>query len=576
MKIFLIALFLTLKATSYPQVKQTEVIDQNIEAAEKYLKEGNKAEAARLYNQTAYLYRVAEDFTEAIKYYEKVLQLNTELNNQVGKMLTHSNLSMLYIETEQYSQALTNLKAELEYREKAKKVLEIIPVQLSIAGVYNELSQYKEALEYAGRATELSLEISDLPMLKRSYGISYDIYSKWGKQQDAQKYFDLYSAIDKKIKEERMAAVETEANQKVSEAYTEKAKTEQELTITSKELKQTAQSLEEAERIAQQQKLELDLQQAQINEATALLKLETLKKTLFKVGFSVLLFFVLILVFLIIRLRKANIEITHQREKLDKQNQEIKASIRYAKTIQTAMLPDMVLLNKFVEHFVIYRPKDIVSGDFYWSSITSENRMYFSVVDCTGHGVPGAFMSMIGMRMLDEIVNDKQIESPGLILEMLNSLLRSALRQEQTDNNDGMDMLVCRFDKLADGTLEMTYSGAKRPIYIGRKSKPELEFLNPARKSIGGNQPAKREIDFEDIKVSLSPGDNVYMFSDGIVDQNDPYRKKFGRARLENILVTVLNDDSERQRLVVESKLDDFIKDEQQRDDITFVGFKIK
>jgi serine phosphatase RsbU (regulator of sigma subunit) len=569
-KLFFLAfgLSLTFQSIVFSYQDQDEVIQQNIQAADNYLNSGNKAEAARLYNQTAYFYRTKGKNKEAITYYIKVLEINTELGNTVGQMLTHSNLSMLYIETGNYEKALVNLEKELIFREKNKNIRDIIPVLVSIGGVKNELEKFEEAIKITQRAIDLSLEINNLILLKRSYGMAYDIYTKWGKTSEAQSFFEQYSAIDRKLKEDRMAEVESKAEQQVSAANIEKEKTK-------KELEKTAEDLEEAERIAQQQKLELDLQQALINEKNALLAVETLKKRYFATGFIVTLAFVVILIFLVFRIRSANKKINLQASKLEKQNREIKSSIRYANTIQTAMLPDLAQLKDFATDFVIYRPKDIVSGDFYWSSVVNESRMFFAVVDCTGHGVPGAFMSMIGIRMLDEIVNEMKLESPAEILEALNTILRAALRQEQTDNNDGMDLAVCRFDKTKEGEYEMVYSGAKCPAYIGRKSNSEIELLSPDRKSIGGYQPTKRTIEFTDHKITLKKGDNVFLASDGIVDQNDKNRKKFGRARLESVLKEIVNEKSQKQKQIIEQKLDDFIEGEAQRDDITLAGIKL-
>jgi serine phosphatase RsbU (regulator of sigma subunit) len=566
--LFICAFILTTVYSAYSQKNQDNNIQQNIEDANRYMEDGDKAEAARLYNRTAYMYRTSGKLELAITYYQKVLDLNTELGNTVGQMLTHSNLSMLYIELGQYNEALAHLEAELGYRERNKKIQEIIPVLVSIGGVRNELGQFEQAMEYTQRAIDLSLETNDLFLLKRSYGMAYDIYNKWGKTKEAQSFFEKYSAIDKKIKEDRMAEVESDAKQKVSVANIEKEKTQ-------KELQQTTEHLEEAERLAQQQKLELDLQQALINEKNALLEVEIVKKRYFAAGFIITLIFVLVLAFLVFRIRKANKKINLQASKLEKQNREIKSSIRYANTIQTAMLPDLVQIKDFATNFVIYRPKDIVSGDFYWASIISDTRMFFAVVDCTGHGVPGAFMSMIGIRMLDEIVNEMKLESPAIILESLNEILRTALRQEQTDNNDGMDLAVCRFDRTENGQVEMVYSGAKSTAYIGRTSNGEIEVLNPDRKSIGGYQPTKRTIEFTDQKIILNSGDSVFLSSDGIVDQNDRNRKKFGRARLKSILKDIIYEGSMEQKKFIEEKLDDFIQGEAQRDDITLAGIKI-
>lgn len=566
--------FILLVFVSINILAQNTTVQENDIAAEKYLNEGNKAEAARLYNQSAYLLRTEGNPKEAITYYKKVLDLNTELGNTVGQVLTHSNLSMLYIETEEYNTALVHLKAELKAKEQSKKIEEIIPVLVTIASVYNEMDRFNEAVENAQRAIDYSKELNNMELLKRSYGVMYDTYNSWGKQEEAASFFELYSVIDKKIKEDRMAEIENDANQKVSAAYTEKAITEQALDVTSKELEKTVETLEEAERIKKEQQMALDLQEAKINEQNALLRVNRLKITIYFSGVVFLLLFVFLLVFFLVRLRKANVKINDQRSRLEKQNREIRSSIRYGHTIQTAMLIDLSEINKIAgSHFVIWRPKDIVSGDFYWASVLSETRMFFAIVDCTGHGVPGAFMSMIGMRMLNEIVNKMRIDSPAQILETLNNLLREALRQEQTDNNDGMDLAICRIDRFGDD-IDLVFSGAKRPLYIGRNNKSDIEMLKPDRKSIGGYQPAKRYIEFTDQKVKLQKGDNIYMFSDGIVDQNNPSRKKFGRARLESILSSCMDESVEVQKDIIETKLDEFIKTEAQRDDITFAGLK--
>jgi serine phosphatase RsbU (regulator of sigma subunit) len=550
--------------------------EENNAKAEQFLSQGNKAEAARLYTQTAFYYRNEGQLEKAIEFYLKVLELNKELNNRVGQMLTHSNLSMLYIEAEQYANSLEHLNKELEFRERNKKLQEILPVLLTIASVEVELRQFESAEETVNRSIDLAKEINDLKMLKRAYGVALDVYKKWGKQAQFEEYMGMYSAIDKKIKEDMMASVQNEAQQQVSAAYSEKAKTEEELKVTSKELEKTVVTLQETERIKSEQEMELSLQQAQINEQNALLHLERVRKRFWAIGFAVAIVFVLALVFLLLKIRSANKKIEAQHKRLEKQNKEIKSSIYYAETIQQAMLSDMSELNSFGDSFMIFRPKDIVSGDFYWSAKVSENRAFLAVVDCTGHGVPGAFMSMIGIRILSEIVQELKVESPANVLEHLNDMVRDALKQEQTDNNDGMDLAIVRLDKQSDGSTMVTFSGAKRPVYIGRKSNIDLEVLKPDRKSIGGHQPTKRFIEFNDQTIKLEKGDEMFLFSDGIVDQNDPYRKKFGRARLENILKSFVDEDVSKQKEILEEKLNLFIQDEEQRDDITLTGFKIK
>ncbi|QQS52468.1 MAG: SpoIIE family protein phosphatase [Bacteroidota bacterium] len=569
-------LIVFLFGTNLFTLAQTLDVKENDAQAKQYLDQGNKSEAARLYNQSAFYYRSNGQMAKAIEYYLIVLDLNTGLNNRVGQMLTHSNLSMLYIETEQYEQALKHLNAELKFREQSKKLPEILPVLLTIANVQSELKLNADALATTERSIEIAKEINDLTLIKRAYGVAYDVYTKAGKQDQAQAYFELYSAIDKKIKEDQMANVQSSAQQQVSEAYTAKAATEKELNVTSQELQKTVGDLQEAERIKLQQEMELNLQQALINEQDANLRLERVRKRFWAFGFGVALVFVFVLAFLVLKIISANKKIELQRQRLEKQNKEIKSSIYYAETIQKALLPDLKEISSFGDGFVIYRPKDIVSGDFYWFVKVSETRMFLSVVDCTGHGVPGAFMSMIGIRILSEIVVKMKIDSPASILEHLNEMVRNALRQEQTDNNDGMDLAVIRLDRQPDNSTLVTYSGAKRPLYIGYNSNNELDSLRPDRKSIGGHQPAKRFIDFADQTVKLGKDDVLYLFTDGIVDQNDPFRKKFGSARLENLLKSIIGEEANKQKSIMEEKIDLFMRDEAQRDDIAILGFKLK
>jgi len=181
-----------------------------------------------------------------------------------------------------------------------------------------------------------------------------------------------------------------------------------------------------------------------------------------------------------------NQEIVKQSEHIEMQNQNIKASIRYALTIQKAFLPREDDLKHLGEHFILYKPKDIVSGDFYWMSIV-EKTIFIAAVDCTGHGVPGAFMSMVGNRLLNEIVNEKHIFIPSEILTELNAGIYKVLRQDQSDNNDGMDLCLCKMEKFENET-KITFCGARRPIFYYSKNCSELQTLKSDRKSIGGSQ----------------------------------------------------------------------------------------
>ncbi len=279
--------------------------------------------------------------------------------------------------------------------------------------------------------------------------------------------------------------------------------------------------------------------------------------------------------------------INHQ---LDAQNKHITGSITYARNIQNAIMPSKVEMNHFFETFLIYKPKDIVSGDFAWFSKIekSENHKaycFVAIVDCTGHGVPGAFMSMIGSRLLNEIVNEKRILDPAEVLELLNLGVQTALRQKDTDNNDGMDVCLCRLENVEtpenldknkgeDRKILVTFSGAKRPLFYF-KEQDEIETIRGDRKSIGGVRSKRSSINFTNTELLLKKGDLLYLTTDGMIDQNGIDRKRFGSSRFIEVLAQMRHSDLEQQGKALEEALRQYQDKEEQRDDITVMGIRL-
>lgn len=283
-------------------------------------------------------------------------------------------------------------------------------------------------------------------------------------------------------------------------------------------------------------------------------------------------------------LKNANNELVLQKDELDSlyqelkyNNEQINSAINYAKTIQSATLPDKELLDKNFENFLIYLPKDVVSGDFYWfHNIEREDKIksrLISVADCSGHGVPGAFMSMISIQLLNEIVIGMSIYSPVEILEKLNKNVRKALRQDKTDNRDGLDMCLFRIDE-ENEDVRITYSGAKLPLFRYNSKTEVVEKIDATRKSIGG-YPSKKVFKYDEYKFSVNKNDILYLTSDGYIDQNNLKRKRFGTQKLMNLIKENYNKDINIQRKIF---LDEFEKHKSgvnQRDDITIIALKI-
>lgn len=269
-------------------------------------------------------------------------------------------------------------------------------------------------------------------------------------------------------------------------------------------------------------------------------------------------------------------------------------SIRYALTIQRAILPIKEQMDRLFDSFILFRPKDIVSGDFYWYSHISANgepkletelhendnyigdKFFLAAVDCTGHGVPGAFMSMIGNRILNEIVNERKVHNPKEILNMLNNGIKHALKQDKTDNNDGMDVCLCMMERQNQDKIKVTFTGAKRPLFYFKKDKNHIETIRGDRKSIGGVRSKKSKIKFTNQEIILKKGDVMYLTTDGIIDQNAPNRKRFSTPRLVELLNKIALEPLNTQRTEIENALDKHQQDEMQRDDITLIGLRLK
>jgi len=273
-------------------------------------------------------------------------------------------------------------------------------------------------------------------------------------------------------------------------------------------------------------------------------------------------------------LQTQNDEISSQNKLLRKQNESIREGIAVAQKIQHVILPSKKILDAAFDNFILFRPKDVVSGDFYWHAELLDKSCTFTVVaDCTGHGVPGAFMSMIGSRLLSEIVMVDGILDPKEILTELHIRVVKELQQETTANNDGMDLCLMKVGKSENEGVDITYCGAKRPLIIVPKS-GEIKTLKGSRKSIGGTQQKRTVIHFENENITLQKGDTVYLSSDGYIDQNNVQRQKFGTPKLYIVLEEIRALELKEQKSILNSVLEQYMGEATQRDDISIMGVR--
>lgn len=264
-----------------------------------------------------------------------------------------------------------------------------------------------------------------------------------------------------------------------------------------------------------------------------------------------------------------NIEINKQKDLITKQHENLTASIHYAKLIQTAMLvTDEMIKTKLPNSFVLFMPRDIVSGDFYWFA-EKNNYLFVAAVDCTGHGVPGAFMSMVGNQLLNQIIMEMNVCETNLILDEMNTGIKKFLKQDETNSRDGMDMSICRID-FANKKIE--FSGAANPLYLVQNN--ELIEITADKKHIGGF--SKEITQFTKHTIEINQPTTFYLFTDGFADQcNNKGLKKLGKTNFKNLLkeISNLSFDDQKEKLIIEHK--QWKEIQKQTDDILVIGFKI-
>ncbi len=349
----------------------------------------------------------------------------------------------------------------------------------------------------------------------------------------------------------------------------------------------------EAELFLIEQDMEFAAQQIKNAKKELELKdLELQKKNL--ILFGVLFVFVLLLILLFViyshyrnkkkmniiletqndKLELQNNQILEQNAQLEKQNNQILASIDYGRRIQEAILPSNKLLSHFFkESFVFFRPRDVVSGDFYWFSVQND-KLFVAAVDCTGHGVPGAFMSLIGNSLLNYIVNEKGIYKPSEILKELHKGVKKALTQsksESDDNVDGMDMTLCCFDK---STKEIQLACANHTAFIINNDKVEEiegDEFSIADELLGDDIP-----EFTNHVIPMNKKATLYMFSDGFPDQfGGPKNKKFYTGNLKKLFIENQKLSTNEQHEVLNKTFNEWKGSGKQLDDVLVMGFKL-
>ncbi len=483
-------------------------------------------------------YEAKKDFKKSEKYYKKAIEILQNIKDEYRLSVVLNNLGDLYKNTKRFSLAKKFIQRALDLYEKNDFLWGISAANANLGEIAFKENRYITAMNYLIKAENIA-DTNMLPNLQRFiYDIKSKLYVKTGEAQAAIDYLKKYIQInDKMLNEDR--------NRKFAEMQT---------------------------------KYETERKDAAIKISKLNLNRQHLISRIFFGGFLIVLIIVSLLYSRYRLKKRANAELSQinhdlntAKQEIEEKNLHITDSIVYSKRIQNAILPTSREMRKSLkDHFVIYRPKDIVSGDFYWL-YSDENCMILAVVDCTGHGVPGALMSVMGNSLLNEIVNDRQKLQPDRVLYELNIGVVKALKKSEQESriNDGMDVCLIFQDKQAN---KVFFCGARRPLFLYRQKTKQLEEYKGNRISIGEFKKTGKSFHAE--SLDLEVGDMVYLTSDGFVDQSNVEGKKIGSRKFRSLLNEISEDSLKLQKKKLESLLDTHQAEEEQRDDITIIGFR--
>lgn len=543
-----------------------------------YRADNKPAMAAEALNKLAFYYWEMEMLELALEKFEQSVALNIEIKNNNAVKAIYSNMGMIYSDMGQPETALVNFRKSLMLSRSQNNKQDIATNLINIAVALNSLNRSQEALNNLEEAVQVVTELNNKSLLRTCYGMLAETYEATGDAQKSMEYFTLYAAFQKKIQAEEIERTERETKQKIAQSERKAQKAIQEKEQTEEKLVVTQDSLKVAEAVIQLNELKIQKQEAD-------LKNQRLLTLIFIIG---LVFAVIVAMFILRGYRqkkKHNIVLEQRNEEIRKQNDEIKAqnhkinqSINYAKNIQGALLPSMENFSKlYPESFIFFSPRDVVSGDFYWFTEVEHKGVKLKIsaaVDCTGHGVPGAFMSMLGMSFLEEIVLDKGTVEPDQILEHLHKMVRASLKQETSGNTDGMDMSISVYNEL---NKEIKFAGAVNPlVYI---QDGEIHSIKGDFFGIGGEMKSAKQTDnsFQIQHLDVSKPTVCYMFSDGFPDQFGGAKgRKYLMKNFRKLLLDIHTKPMDEQRNILEEELLNWHGNEYERlDDVLVMGFKL-
>jgi serine phosphatase RsbU (regulator of sigma subunit)/Tfp pilus assembly protein PilF len=490
------------------------------------------------YNNIGILYMYQKNPVKALENYRHSIHLDSLLDNVSGMGDSYSNIGLVYMENGEFNVAHTYFKKALSIRENINDKRGIANSCNNIATLYFKQKKNKEAQHYLQRGLQLGLEMGAKDLIEYSYDQLADIAEIEGRFENALFYQKMYVAYRDSIKNEIETKKQTEAEMqfKFDQQRNKELLEKQKEDLVNKQAKQ--------------------------------------RLTFLIIGLILIVLIVLIFAISLNKRRKNEQSqkriIEDQKRIVEHKNQEILDSITYAKRIQSAILPTDRIVKEFLtDSFILYKPKDIVAGDFYWIE-PIHDIVLFAVADCTGHGVPGALVSVVCHNALNRSVREYKLTEPGEILNKCREIIIEEFRKSEDNVQDGMDISIC---SLNTTTKELKWSGANSPMWIKKKGQQELSEFKPSKQPIGYFENYEP---FGTLTIQLEEGDSIYLFSDGFCDQfGGTLGKKIKSKGLKELLLSFANQAMQVQRKEIDDFFEQWKANQEQIDDVCMIGLRV-
>lgn len=545
---------------------------------------------SRAYNNVANVYIRLNDYKRALEYHFKGLAISEKMQDKVLMAGSYNNIGIVYKGLGQKEKALEYYFKTLTMAEELQHKLGMTYALNNIGTMYSESSEPEKALPYILRALKIKREIGEQKGIANTLNNAGTCYLRLKRFDEALESYTESSGISEEIGEKGGLMIAFEGLRNVYELKKDYKKAFDFFKLYSS-VRDSIYNKEKSEQVAEMEtrfetekkEKELKLQSIEIEKMDALFKQQRTQRNALIAGLILILALSLAVYIAFRQKQKTNKVLTVQNEKikhqhkiiekahsiLENKNNDITESIMYAQRIQQAILPMNEEIEKaFPDSFIFYSPRDIVSGDFYWFSLVDDFYV-LAVADCTGHGVPGAFMSMIGNDMLNQVVYDESVSNPAEALTLMDKKISKALTKSKANTKDGIDISLIAISKSENF---LRFSGANRPLYILRKG--ELTEIKPTNQTLGIN--SENTDTFESHTVPLQKGDSIYLFTDGYADQfGGPKNKKFLTKRFKEMLLSNGRNSMVEQKLVIEKTFEEWRGKQKQVDDVCVIGLRV-